>query len=811
MESTSYISNVSYEIENMLADGMSIDKVKEYIYKLQYIDEIFPKNLKFVDAEFDKEFSVGACAFIDTNTGETIVGFAGTNFDNEYSMGDIKADGALGIGGISKDSSYMEKTNEFIEKLKNEGHNITTTTGHSLGGALAVYVAVYHNIPSGITYNGAPLFIYSKDGHTAHLNDMHTSEIEKMLEDYKGEIIRFTSNEDWLNPGADWLNAYYIGKEYTIQNENGHDMDLFLEQLEQKYILDTILKEQFKGVELDFFEDSELTFKDDKVIFTEGELEAKAKFKSEGKVDIDMDGDGSVDVTFDYKGSISNNLWGVNGMYTGNGEAIKIDTEEFKNLSKNLDSSIADIDIEWIKSTIAACDERNEDIRGNQDGRLDELCLGIIDGLDNAQLTILLNQIEDTHGELLADANRTILRSLTEFNINSISYKFAKSDTEWFLGGTPLNFNSLRNWVSEVQRTSEILYDEITGTVEFQYGSTGIVGVTSYKVDSISDIVNAFGDVTNGFLARASEVFKGLGLRSKEDDGIVNAISKVLEVEEKNIDELKIKIKNIAKIALGIGNNFEDMDNWLAESIESKTLNGECDFRNVPIDYEVYLLEDSILDDVQDVLEAYDLQVEKASYELASYVVSDFDSLISRTKNKLEKIVNASNDFKLAITELAKRLNQNVISKSGKGQYDMYQDEVTQNHGTLDDFLGNMGTDIACAKASIIPIVEDLPIVLHTLLSYRMLIGDLKGEFSSVIEKAVYEYSQLDTIIQAQNLICVKIQTIMSEIGKVNVGIGMQFTGASIRSYQEKLEGVLTLLDYFKLMIIDSFGENSAM
>jgi hypothetical protein len=162
MENTSYISKISYQIEDWLFEGKRLKYINNTIENLQEKEE-FPKNLRLIDIYFDKSFGSSGCAFLDTNTGETIVGFAGTNLDNGIveSSKDIITDGiGLGVTGIHEDSLYMNKANKFIEDLQEKGYNITQTTGHSLGGALCVYIGVNHDIPLITTYNGAPLLCY---------------------------------------------------------------------------------------------------------------------------------------------------------------------------------------------------------------------------------------------------------------------------------------------------------------------------------------------------------------------------------------------------------------------------------------------------------------------------------------------------------------------------------------------------------------------------------------------------------------------------------------------------------------------------
>ncbi|MGL4656173.1 MAG: SA1320 family protein, partial [Sarcina sp.] len=766
----------------------------------------FPENLEYVGAYFDEEFSSSGCAFLDKNTGEVTIGFAGTNNKNDYFWGDAKADGAIGIGGISKDSNYMKKPNEFIEELRDKGYNITTVTGHSLGGGIGGYMAVYQDIPFGVLYNAAPLFVFSKDGHTDHLNDMHTDEIKKVLDEYTGKLIRITSSNDGLNIISDKFGGTYVGEEFIIQNGNGHDMELFLKQLEQKFNFDTTAKAKFEGMELDFFDDSEL-----KITFDE-KNNPVVNFDNKGKIELDVDGDGQANLTLNYSELMPSNFWTGENKNNFNEKAIIIDTNAFLNLSANLKNNIAQGDIEWIIDAIQVCESENSSIKGQINGRFDELCDSIVDALNNANLSKLLYEIDSTHGELMTPQNKNVLHDLRYFNTSNISYKLNKYDSEWFLDGVSFDSNTLSGWIKDVQNASKELYEEITGTVdEFNYEKGGANWFTKYRVDSISTIANAFGDVTNGFLIRTEEVFKGIGLRTGKDDGIVDAISEVLEVEEKNIIELKAKIENVAEIAQVIADNFEETDEQLAKCIENG-INIKSDVINGPSTYNAYLEENHILDDVKDILEAYDLQVEKAASQLASYIVLDFAELIRSTNSKLNKIVEALRSFKTSVTEIEKRLDKSITSREwkGTGQYDMYKEQVTENHGSFSNFLsGDIGYNIRQAKSRIIPILDDLPTTLYTLQGYSVLIENLKSEFTAIIEKAVYEYNDLDGIVKAQNMISGKVYTMINEITNVNNVISEDFKGGAVNSYKEQLQEVLRLLNYFNSMIIDCFGENS--
>ena len=55
MENTSYISQIAYQIENMLFAGKTLKDIEKYIKYLQNNGD-FPSNLQLVDAYFDTEF-----------------------------------------------------------------------------------------------------------------------------------------------------------------------------------------------------------------------------------------------------------------------------------------------------------------------------------------------------------------------------------------------------------------------------------------------------------------------------------------------------------------------------------------------------------------------------------------------------------------------------------------------------------------------------------------------------------------------------------------------------------------------------------
>ena len=110
MEYTSYISQIVYQIEVWIFEGLTLDYMKILITELQNRGQFSP-NLVLINAYLDDRFGNSGCAFLDTVTGETIVGFAGTNLDNRLgeALKDMAANAKIGVaGGHTANSEYMK-------------------------------------------------------------------------------------------------------------------------------------------------------------------------------------------------------------------------------------------------------------------------------------------------------------------------------------------------------------------------------------------------------------------------------------------------------------------------------------------------------------------------------------------------------------------------------------------------------------------------------------------------------------------------------------------------------------------------------
>lgn len=788
MEKTSQIANIAYDIENWIYDGISLNEIIDIINEMK-VNNKFPQNLELIDAYLGKTGTSG-CAFLDTNTGEVIVGFAGTNVKPGFSEGakDIVADIIIGLQGFTLNHKYLAEANEFMKGLEN--YNVTQVTGHSLGGAISVLVGANNNIQTIVTYNGAPIhvsFVTRLLMPAAKILAYKQQEITiKCMANYNGKIIRFVSSKDQLNNVVDLFDGYYAGDKIIFLNGKTHDMKFFLEDTEQKLIQEIIELETgtWKGVE---------------------------------DLSVDFDGDGKVDISLDIAKIPVKNLLKSSGNYF-KGDNIKISPDELKNLAKNLKAMVND-DISWIKNAINKCIEKNNTIKANKYKREDRLYDEILEELKNARLTQLLYSIDDSHGELTSKYNLEIIESFSYMDIYSVTRKFDRWGESigriWYLDGNKYNISKINNLIKKLNNTSSFLKNVLTSTGETTCYTYYTNGATTFKFDTMSKIGDDFVKVTNGFISKAKGAFEGTGLTSDKKDGIVNAFEEVLSVELKNIEEIGHIISNIADMAEAISINFENVDKEISNFIESGSSSKYLQAGNIPACYDAYLEENHILDDVNDIIEAFNIQVEEASERLARDVLLSYEPLIDRTYRIFKNIIESLEEFNDVIYNLDKKLYSNI--KSEKWEIDnsnsliasLIPKKVEYNHGTLASNLpSGISYNISYANENIKPILENFYQSITISKIFQKNIDITRGYFKRIIETAVYTSMDLSTITKTQRMIAIIIQRMKIEIKKVSNQLLENYEGKTFENYSEQLNKAIKLLEYFEIMLDDCYGVN---
>lgn len=108
-------------------------------------------------------------------------------------LNDIGVGVNIGLHSVTDKDPHFKDTQEFITNIKKD-YAIDIITGHSLGGRDAMMLGMSNNIKYIVVYNPVPLAI--KDVNILYDDE---EELKKMIKKYDGHIVRFVSNEDFLD------------------------------------------------------------------------------------------------------------------------------------------------------------------------------------------------------------------------------------------------------------------------------------------------------------------------------------------------------------------------------------------------------------------------------------------------------------------------------------------------------------------------------------------------------------------------------------------------------------------------------------
>jgi hypothetical protein len=111
------------------------------------------------------ETSFNAVLFVNHKTGEAVLGFAGTTFEDRRDL--VVANGRQGLG--FQDRQY-EQAIQLTAQLKKKFPNLRLT-GHSLGGGLASAAAIVNRIGDTVTFNAAGVHPWTVNRHKMNLSN----------------------------------------------------------------------------------------------------------------------------------------------------------------------------------------------------------------------------------------------------------------------------------------------------------------------------------------------------------------------------------------------------------------------------------------------------------------------------------------------------------------------------------------------------------------------------------------------------------------------------------------------------------------
>ena len=781
---TLYASQVTYEFEKARMSMLKDEKILEEV--ISNMKGTYPKNLEYLDDFYDKDTGTSGTAFKDKDTGEVILAYTGSNdLWNDW----IKTD--IGRIGLGLGDGHVNSARKFYEKIRAEYGDDIILTGHSLGGNLAQWIALYYNVQKTIIYNPAPLHISSdnivdvvdkltKDTiirifgslepakfvsrKLKPIQEEYLKKIMKLEETFTGQVLRIQSETDLLTMVAYALKGKYIGREYFLTNAGIHSLSDIIDSEEARKEIEKITNQ---------------------ILFQ--------------KVNIDIDGDGKIDVRLGELDLKRKNLLNDKASIAS-GEKIQLNPEVLKTLSNNIQTRVLG-DLETIKRITKLCIEKNNKVGMDFNKRKEQVSESIREELNSAQIPLILDVLKDSIGEIIK--NKDILESLQKtYELRMDQFP---SDKKVLVDRVELDPTEYNRQLLRLRNESERLLNHCI--------KERADDMSSYfeKRPTILKSWQGIESSTKHLLEESDKTFEGDGLRTGKEDGISQSLKQVLEVAGKNIEELEKQLQNTAELTQGLAENFEEQDRWIGTKLQQGVFIGSNPVKNMPQSYKAYLERDEIFDDVKDVIQAFDKQVEKRSKEYANKVTQIMgESLSSFSEglvNWIKRVINLESTVKKVIGNYGKTvLLEEYIENS------MITKEISTriiNWGKFKQLYPEaVIIGIEGVQEKVISNKSKIVQIIYTTESTKSNLSYLEPNLKKIVEEGVYKAFDLDEIVNSQKIAKRIIEKSQSEIKYVKEHIGTEgMSGEAIKALNQKLEEVNRSLEYYKMFIGDCFGD----
>lgn len=759
MSSTAHASHLAYGFESVRKPGFNNYRIVDEAQKLRKYS--IPSNMDYLEDMYDPETGTSATAFRNKDTGEIILAYTGTNFQSEF----LK-DGAVDVTEVvTAGEGHYKPAFEFYERVRAKYGNNIVLTGHSLGGNIAQRVALEYNVQKTVVYNSAPLYVFevSELHKFGTLDPMQVERavkeqerIEELEKNYTGETIRIRSESDPVS-GVGGKN---LGIEYTLINGGGHPMVTIVE--------------------------SEVAME---------EIEKLTKHMVGNNVNIDINNDGVVDIELKKINLGVRNLLDSNNNAVGaHGRRIQLNPVILRTLSNNIKGKIWEL-LRYIGDINSICIEKNKIKRFNFDSRKEMAATSVFNEIKNTKMPLILDNLSDSIGKVIEGRSRFEKLGIAYIlKTNEIS-----SREELWVDGVKLDeskYNKqMDEFLTEVRSIIGLCKSE-----GLEYPSIYFPGRSV-----VIDAWRLVEENTKKMLKETERFFEGEGLRSGKEDGISQALETVLNVANANIEELKKTVLNVAELCSGLADNFEGIDQWLGGKLKNGDYIGVYTEKELANNYKEYLQRDGIFDDVKGVLQAFDRQVERRSYEYTKRMGEIYNESFSNLTNGLANWYRIGKFIKKTANVIGENFEKNVlIVKPEKPEergywgkmYKLYHNDIIES--------------VDYVNREFYPAVNRIEQTIETINSTKKNMEKLVPAIKKIVENGIYKAYDLSGIIDSQRTVALMLNKINQEFNYVINHIDSEgMSGQAITALQNKMRKVMKSIEYYNTFISDCFGDQT--
>lgn len=764
VSSTAHASNLAYGFETARVDGYGDDKVVDEAQRLRNYN--IPSNMEYLEDMYDPKTGTSGTAFRNKDTGEVILAYTGTNLSFRPEV--LKDAGTDFNEVIIAGGEHYKPAYEFYERVRAKYGNNVILTGHSLGGNIAQRVALEYNVQKTVVYNSAPLYIsevskgstgYDKEApdieERKRINEAYEEQekIKELEKKYTGETIRIRSESDKLSV----VGGKNLGIQYTVKDGGVHPM---------------------------------INIINSEIAMTE--IEKIARHMNKNVVTLDVNKDGITDIRLNKLDLSAKNLFSGNGEYIPvRGEKIQLNPSVLRNIANNLRSRVLS-DLEFIKKINSLCIEKNQKTRFDFEKRKDHAADRLKREFNNAGVPQVLDNLRDSVGQIIR--SKSVLEGveksprLKEVEAPSGEKVYIKDR----LLTTKIHYYNAD--LSKLADKTHLLLEQCNKE------DTNNISTFFQNRPTIMKSWREIEENTKKLLEESEKTLEGDGLRTGKEDGISQSLTTVLDVAQRNIEELEKVVSNTAEMFQSLADSFEAQDNWIGDNLKNGRFVGSLPERKIPRNYGQYLSRDGIFDDVKDVLHAFERQVDKRSGEFSKKISELYNESFSNFEGGLENWYSIVVEFEKYILRIRRNFefDVNVGKDRMKSRYWGKMREL------YPESIKNL---IITAESTIIPAKRKIGQAIETSKVVKNNLSSLEPQVKEIVKESVYKDLELYEIVSSQKLIAQISNKIVQELDYVLKHMNSEgMSGEAISALKSKVKDSEKSFNYYGRFIGDCFG-----